>query len=216
MKVLVVDDNAIIRLGLCQLLERLEEVTVVAEASDGAEALERAASFCPDVVLLDVRMPVMDGIEALPRLASSASVIMLTNDSAEETIAQALELGASGYLVHGSLGLAQVQGALATCRDGGLVLGPEAAGVLVAGPRPAQRANPLENLLTAREAEILEAAAQGLSNTEIAAAQFLSPRTVKNYLNTAYGKIGVHNRAEAVIAWREASAPSETGRSRGQ
>ena len=211
MKVLVVDDNAIIRLGLSQVLNRLEEVSTIAEAEDGAEALRVAAEFRPDVVLLDVRMPVMDGLTALSQLADSAAVIMLTNDAEAGTIGRALALGARGYLVHGSLGMEQIRGALATCRAGGLVLGPEAAGLLGDGMKPpmeeASQVNPLTEVLSAREIEVLEAASQGMSNAEIAAAQFLSPRTVKNYLNAAYVKLGVHNRAEAVIAWREASAP---------
>ncbi len=213
MKVLIVDDNAIIRLGLRQILERIEEVCEVAEAGDGRESLETAEAFRPDVVLLDVHMPVMGGMEALPVLAKQASVVMLTNDSDQETISRALALGARGYLVHGALGVEQVRGALATCRAGGLVLGPEAANAVTMRQSGGQEpANPLREALTAREAEVLDAVAQGMSNSEIAAAQFLSPRTVKNYLNSAYSKLGVHNRAEAVVAWREASAPLASGR----
>lgn len=213
MKVLIVDDNAIIRLGLRQILERIEEVSEVAEAGDGRESLEVAEVMRPDVVLLDVHMPIMSGVEALPALAKETSVVMLTNDSDQETIHQALALGARGYLVHGALGAEQVRGALATCRAGGLVLGPEAAkAVTMRQAARGKPANPLREALSAREAEVLDAAAQGMSNPEIAAAQFLSPRTVKNYLNSAYSKLGVHNRAEAVVAWREAAAPLSSGR----
>lgn len=217
MRVLVVDDNAIIRVGLRQVLARLEEVTAVAEAADGQQAVEVVQDFEPDVVLLDVRMPVMDGLEALPLLADKTAVVMLTNDADTSTISTALGLGARGYLVHGSLGLEQVRSALATCREGGMVLAPEAAQVMLAGvphsePEPSPASNALLSLLTAREAEVLQAAAQGMSNAQIAAAQFLSPRTVKNYLNAAYVKLGVHNRAEAVLAWHEASAPTQAGR----
>lgn len=217
MRVLVVDDNAIIRVGLRQVLERLEDVTAVAEAADGQQAVDMVEEFCPDVVLLDVRMPVMDGLEALPLLVGKTAVVMLTNDADASTISKALSLGVRGYLVHGSLGLEQVRSALATCCEGGMVLAPEAAQVMVSGvpqgkAEPAEAGSSLLSLLTAREAEVLEAAAQGMSNVQIAAAQFLSPRTVKNYLNAAYVKLGVHNRAEAVLAWHEASALTQTGR----
>ncbi|MCL3777072.1 MULTISPECIES: response regulator transcription factor [unclassified Actinomyces] len=205
MKVLVVDDNAIVRLGLARVLEQIEAVEAVAEAADGQEAIDRARSFRPDVVLLDVRMPRMGGLEALPVLAETAQVVMLTSADDAETITEAMSLGARGYLVHGSLGVEQVAAAITTCAQGGLVLGPEASALLAVGATPARaRRNPLADLLTKREAEVIEAAARGLSNAEIAEEQFLSPRTVKNYLNSAYPKLHVHNRAEAVVAWRAA------------
>ena len=205
MRVLIVDDNAIVRMGLNRVLDRIEGVDVVAEAGDGVEAIEVAAAFAPDIVLLDVRMPRMDGLEALPRLASAAKVIMLTSADDAETITAAISAGACGYLVHGNLGVDQVATAFTTCYQGGLVLGPEArAQVSVGAARPVERPNPLRDLLTPREAEVLEAAARGLSNREIAEEQFLSPRTVKNYLNSAYPKLQVHNRAEAIVAWHDA------------
>ena len=207
MRVLIVDDNAIVRMGLNRVLDRIEGVDVVAEAGDGVEAIEVAAAFAPDIVLLDVRMPRMDGLEALPRLASAAKVIMLTSaDDAEKNTA-AISACQCGYLVHGNLGVDQVATAITTCSQGGLVLGPEArAQVSVGAARPVERPNPLRDLLTPREAEVLEAAARGLSNREIAEEQFLSPRTVKNYLNSAYPKLQVHNRAEAIVAWHDAAS----------
>ena len=207
MRVLIVDDNAIVRMGLNRVLDRIEGVDVVAEAGDGVEAIEVAAAFAPDIVLLDVRMPRMDGLEALPRLVSAAKVIMLTSADDAETITAAISAGACGYLVHGNLGVDQVATAITTCYQGGLVLGPEArAQVSVGAARPVERPNPLRDLLTPREAEVLEAAARGLSNREIAEEQFLSPRTVKNYLNSAYPKLQVHNRAEAIVAWHDAAS----------
>ena len=94
MRVLIVDDNAIVRMGLNRVLDRIESVDVVAEAGDGVEAIEVAAAFAPDIVLLDVRMPRMDGLEALPRLASAAKVIMLTSADDAETITAAISAGA--------------------------------------------------------------------------------------------------------------------------
>ncbi|OLL13409.1 DNA-binding response regulator [Actinomyces oris] len=207
MKVLIVDDNAIVRLGLGRILNRIPDVEAVAEAADGSEAIEIARTFVPDIILLDVRMPRMNGLEALPYLTETAAVIMLTSDEDAATVSKAMDCGARGYLVHGSLGAEQVAGAIETCRQGGLVLGPEAAAHLtLQGAERERRGNPLLDQLTEREAEVLEAAARGKSNKEIAEEQFLAPRTVKNYLNAAYVKLGVHNRAEAIIAWREAEA----------
>ncbi|WP_103061653.1 response regulator transcription factor [Actinomyces qiguomingii] len=207
MKVLVVDDNTIVRMGLRRVLENIRDVQEVAEAADGVEAIEAARSFEPDVVLLDVRMPRMGGLEALPSLAVQASVIMMTSDDNAETIASAMQGGAKGYLVHGHLGADEVAAAIAACRGGGTVLGPgvaENVTLQAATPETERGPNPLAAQLTEREAEVLEAAARGMSNKDIAEEQFLSARTVKNYMNSAYVKLGVHSRAEAILLWKEA------------
>ncbi|QPL05022.1 MULTISPECIES: response regulator [Actinomyces] len=214
MKVLVVDDNAIVRIGLLRVLEQVPDVTEVRQASDGVEAIEVARSFSPEIVLLDVRMPRMNGLEALPSLVERARVIMLTSADDAESISTALARGASGYLVHGSLGIEDVSGAISTCRQGGMVLSAAAAKqIRVADAPQGTDPHPLSGIVSEREALVLEAASQGLSNVDIAREHFLSPRTVKNYLNAAYVKLGVHNRAEAVIAWREARGePDAPGR----
>ena len=200
MHVLVVDDNAIVRVGLVTLLRRIEQVDSVGEAGDGVEAIEEARKNTPDVVLLDVDMPRMSGLDALPELSSNSAVLMLTNSSESTMILRALDLGAKGYLVHGGIGIKELAGALVTALMGGMVLGPEAAEVVVNGPEQ-ETVNPLRSKVTEREAEVLDAAARGMTNEEIAREQFLSARTVKNYLNAAYPKLGVHNRAEAVLVW---------------
>ncbi|SDN10170.1 response regulator transcription factor [Actinomyces ruminicola] len=207
MKVLVVDDNTIVRMGLRRVLEQVRDVEEVEEAADGVEAIEVARSFDPDIVLLDVRMPRMGGLEALPSLAGNASVIMMTSDDGAETIASAMKAGAKGYLIHGHLGVGEVAAAIAACSGGGTVLGPGVAEKLtlqVAAVEAEPRPNPLAGRLTEREAEVLGAAARGMSNKDIAEEQFLSARTVKNYINSAYVKLGVHSRAEAILLWREA------------
>lgn len=210
MKVLVVDDNAIVRLGLLRVLEQVPDVTEVRQASDGVEAVDIAKNFSPEIILLDVRMPRMNGLEALPSLVENARVIMLTSADDAESVTTALARGASGYLVHGSLGVEDVSGAIATCRQGGMVLSAAAAAqVRVADAPKEDEPHPLAGVVSEREALVLEAASQGLSNADIAREHFLSPRTVKNYLNAAYAKLGVHNRAEAVIAWREARDGSD-------
>lgn len=214
MKVLVVDDNAIVRLGLLRVLEQVPDVTEVRQACDGVEAIEVARSFSPEIVLLDVRMPRMNGLDALPSLVEDSRVIMLTSADDAESVSTALARGASGYLVHGSLGVEDVSGAIATCSQGGMVLSAAAATqIRVAGAPTQDEPHPLAGVVSEREALVLEAASQGMSNEEIAREHFLSPRTVKNYLNAAYTKLGVHNRVEAVIAWREArSKPDAPGR----
>ena len=200
MKIMVVDDNAIVRAGLRAVLARVDSVTDVVEAEDAFAALEIAAAESPEIVLLDISMPGRSGLDVLPELVDRMSVIMLTSLKDPALIRRAIDAGARGYLVHGQLGVNEVAGAIETCRHGGLVLGREAAEVML-HPSRGDRPNPLREHLTDREAEILDLAAGGLSNAEIASQLFLSERTVKNYLNAAYHKIDVHNRAEAVSAW---------------
>ena len=206
MHVLVVDDNPIVRIGLVTLLRRIDQVESVEEACDGIDAISLARQNTPDVVLLDIDMPKMNGLEALPELAANSAVLMLTNSSESTMIARALDRGAKGYLVHGGIGIRELAEALATALMGGMVLGPEAAEVVVNGPEQ-ETINPLRAKVTEREAEVLDAAARGMTNEEIAREQFLSARTVKNYLNAAYPKLGVHNRAEAVLVWVNGDVP---------
>ncbi|AYD90570.1 DNA-binding response regulator [Actinomyces sp. 2119] len=200
MRIMVVDDNPIVRAGLQAVLERVDSVTQVLQAGDAFEALETAAVHSPDIVLLDVSMPGRSGLDILPELVGRMSVIMLTSNQDPELIRQALDAGARGYLVHGQLGANEVAGAIETCQRGGLVLGREAADVVL-NPENYVPPNPLREQVSEREAEILDMAASGLSNREIATRLFLSERTVKNYLNAAYPKIGAHSRAQAVSSW---------------
>lgn len=210
MKVLVADDNAIVRLGVRAILEQIGDVTEVIEAVDGVQALEITQSDQPDVVLLDVRMPRRSGLDVLVEIAATARVLMLTHSDEPEIIRAALTGGALGYLVHGQITVDQLAGAIRTCHAGGMVLSKEAVAFMTvsgpAAPRPAGNAA-LRSKLTAREIEVMDAAARGLDNADIAREHFLSPRTVKNYLNSAYAKIGVHNRSEAIVLWLEGEGP---------
>ena len=202
MKVMVVDDNAIVRLGLQSVLQRIEAVHEVIAADSAFSALEAHHAHSPDIILLDISMPPgRSGLEILPELVSDASVIMLTSNRDPSSIREALDAGARGYLVHGQLGINEVAGAIETCRNGGLVLGREAADVVLNPHTPDSSNNPLREQVSEREAEILDLAATGMSNTQIAQQLFLSERTVKNYLNSAYPKIQVHSRAEAIAIW---------------
>ena len=210
MKVMLVDDNAIVRLGLQSVLHRIDAVHEVIEAEDAFSALEAHHAHSPDIILLDISMPPgRSGLEILPELARDASVIMLTSNREPHSIRQALDAGARGYLVHGQLGINEVAGAIETCRSGGLVLGREAADVILTPPTQDFTDNPLRTQVSDREAEILDLAATGMSNTQIAQRLFLSERTVKNYLNSAYPKIQVHSRAEAIAVWLSPPPPHQ-------
>ena len=210
MKVMVVDDNAIVRLGLRSVLDRIDAVDEVIEAEDAFSALEAHHAHSPDIILLDIAMPPgRSGLEILPELAHDASVIMLTSNRDPGSIRQALDAGARGYLVHGQLGINEVAGAIETCRSGGLVLGREAADVMLSPPTQDFTDNPLRAQVSDREAEILDLAATGMSNSRIAHQLFLSERTVKNYLNSAYPKIQVHSRAEAIAVWLSPPPPHQ-------
>lgn len=202
MKVMVVDDNAIVRIGLRSVLNRIDAVDEVIEAEDAFSALEANHVHSPDIILLDVSMPPgRSGLEILPELSTDASVIMLASNRDPGTIRQALDTGARGYLVHGQLGINEVAGAIETCRNGGLVLGREAADVMLNPSAHDVSNSPLRAQVSEREAEILDLAATGMSNHRIAQHLFLSERTVKNYLNSSYPKLHVHSRAEAIAIW---------------
>lgn len=211
-RVLVVDDNAVIRLGLASLLGSLGTVAEVFEAADGEEAVRVAERERPDLVLLDVRMPGCDGLTALPRLTPVAPVVMLTYSDEADIVARALETGARGYLVHGQITEEHLAAALRACSDGGTVLGPGVVEILldngaaaaVAGPPAGTAApGPPDKLarLTAREVDIMQAIATGRSNADIAAELFLSEKTVKNHINRIYDKLGYRTRAEAIADW---------------
>lgn len=202
MKVLIADDNPIIRLGLRAALESRPQITSVVEASNGAEALESVEGV--DVVLLDVRMPVRGGLDVLPELAQTAPIIMLTSTDQVEVAAEAMRSGASGYIVHGTLDPAGIAAAITTCLAGGTVM----AGL---GPWPSAQALPAghqEDLgLSRREAEIMDLVVQGLSNGQLARQLFVSEKTVKNHMNHIFRKLGVTSRAQAMAAWLGTDGP---------
>lgn len=199
MRVLVADDNALIRIGLRAALEGLDGVTSVAVASDGAEAIEIVQKGEIDVVLLDVRMPGMDGLTALPRLAAMATVVMLTHSDGTDVVAEAMSQGASGFIVHGALEPEAIVAALRACRAGGSVTAGLAPwGSLVA---PRQQRTPLADLLSPREAEVMTIVATGAPNHRIAKQLFLSEKTVKNHINSIFSKLHAENRAHAIALW---------------
>ncbi|MFF3515943.1 response regulator [Streptomyces sp. NPDC002573] len=223
LRVLVADDNPVVRAGLTALLSVLPDIEVVAEAADGGQALVYAARHRPDVVLLDLRMPGTDGLTALPRLARTAPVMMLTYSREPEVVAEALRRGASGYLVHGEFTAAELVAAVRRLREGrGTV--PSSFGVsyerdentshlqsVVAHSSKALTARTgglrrraagwLDFGLSSREVEVMDLIAAGMNNRQIAAACFISEKTVKNHINRIFAKLHSSTRSEAIAHW---------------
>jgi DNA-binding NarL/FixJ family response regulator len=202
--VLIVDDNAVIRRGVGALLADTSDVQVIGEASDGREAIRIASEVRPDVVLLDVRMPVMDGIEAAGPLSERARVMMLTYTDEEEQVVAAIRAGASGYLVHGQFDADELVTRIRQLAAGETVLSPAVVGTVFEALRrtPGAPDDPFGPAsLTAREREIMNLIAQGLTNGQIAGRFVLSEKTVKNHVNRIYSKLGAANRAQATALW---------------
>ena len=201
-RVLIVDDNAVVRMGLRNLLEVQDGIEVVGEADDGHAGVRQNDALQPDVVLCDVRMPGLDGIGAATQMAPTTNVLMLTYSDDLDVIRGAVAAGAKGYLVHGAHQPDEIVAAVVSASRGSSVLGPAAAQALLTD---VGTASPTVDRtawnLTAREAEVMEHVARGLSNREIARACFLAEKTVKNHLNNIFPKIGVTTRAEAMSRW---------------
>jgi DNA-binding NarL/FixJ family response regulator len=205
-RTLLVDDQPLIRSGIRALLESEEDIEVVGEAADGRAGVELAARLRPDIVLMDVQMPVVDGIEATRRIAcderlAAARVVVLTNYGLDEYVFQALRAGASGFVLKDSKPEELLQ-ALRVVMDGGALLSPAVTraliGEFVARPPDAHAARGLETL-TNREREVVAQVAHGLSNDEIAAAMFISPTTAKTHVSRAMTKLGARDRAQLVV-----------------
>lgn len=211
MRVLVADDNALIRLGLRAALEELDDVEEVAEAADGQQAVDRVQAGDVDVVLLDVRMPVRDGMSALPEIVPHATVLMLTNTDDMEIVGRAMQAGASGYVIHGSLTPEGIGSAIRACLAGGTFTSGLQTWTPVP-PSPTARTTPPQGVLSTRESEIMEVVAQGLTNQQIARRLYLSEKTVKNHINRIFAKLQVTSRTQAVAVWLgTADGPSGPG-----
>ena len=206
-RVLVADDQTLVREGLVTLLGLLPGVEVAGAARDGEEAIELAARLRPDVVLMDLRMPRMDGVEATRRLAAAepaARVVVLTTYADDESIFAALQAGALGYLTKDS-SADDIARAVRTVHAGQALLEPAVQRRLIESlrerPPPAlapPAPPPPPDDLTPREVEVLGLIAQGLSNRDIAARLFVSEATVKTHVNNIFSKAGVRDRAQAV------------------
>ena len=205
-RILLVDDNAIVRRGIASLLAEADGLEVVGEAADGREAISLAEELRPDVVCLDVRMPVMDGVAAAGPLAQRSKVLMLSYSEDEHLVTGAIRNGAAGYLVHGRFEPDELEGRIRAVARGEMVLSPAVTpavfDVLRRAPGVANDEDELGlGSLTAREREVLNLLARGNTNREIAEQLFITNKTVKNHLSRIYEKIGVHSRSEAIALW---------------
>lgn len=206
-RVLIADDHPIYRDGLAVLLGSLPGIEVVDTASDGVDALSKSGKLLPDVIVMDIQMPDIDGIQATRRLrqsGSAAAVLMLTMNEDDEAVLDAMRAGARGYLVKGAA-QDEIERAIHAVAAGGAVFGStiaEKINTLLAEARP-DAAETFEQL-TARELEVLDLVAAGLNNTEIAARLFLSDKTVRNAVSTILSKLSARDRPQVIIRAREA------------
>jgi DNA-binding NarL/FixJ family response regulator len=206
-RVVVADDQQVVREGLEALLGLIDGVEVVGAAANGEAAVELVAGGNVDVVLMDLRMPVLDGTEATARITAEfpdVAVLVLTTYADDASIANALRAGARGYLTKDA-GRAEIGAALRSTAAGQSTFDPEVSKRLIAGLAPSVGAG--GDGLTARETEVLRLIARGLSNPEIAGKLFISEATVKTHINNTFAKIGARHRAEAVrYAYRKGIA----------
>ncbi|WP_435771613.1 response regulator transcription factor [Nocardioides sp. SYSU DS0651] len=211
-RVVVVDDHQIVRDGLVALLRALDGIEVVGAAADGREAIHVVQETGPDVVVMDIQMPRLDGIEATRFLTGrqpGLRVVMLTMNEDDDTILSAIRAGACGYLLKGA-GAEEVQAAIRSAAAGGMVFGASLAG-RVAGffagasgaAAHAPGAEPFPEL-TDRERGVLQLIAAGRSNDQIAAAMHVSNKTVRNTVSAIYAKLHATGRADAIVKAREA------------
>jgi DNA-binding NarL/FixJ family response regulator len=204
-RVLIADDQALVRSGFEVLLQSADDIEVVGVAADGAQALAEAARLHPDVVLMDIRMPVMDGLEATRRLVAAdpdVRVLVLTTFDLDEYVFEALRSGASGFLLKDALP-GDLLDAVRVVAAGEALLSPRATRLLVeqfaARPRPATRPGALA-ALTDREREVLALVADGLSNAEISARLVVGAATTKTHIAHLLAKLGARDRAQLVVA----------------
>jgi DNA-binding NarL/FixJ family response regulator len=202
LRVLVVDDQALVRAGFSSILQREDDIEVVGEAADGVEALELVARTRPDVVLMDVRMPRMDGIAATRQLRTrhpAVRVVVLTTYDLDEYLLEALRAGASGFLLK-DVRAEQLPGAVRAAASGDVLLSGEPTRRLAETfIRSAREPSAQVAELPAREREVLGLVAAGLSNAEIAAALYLGETTVKTYVSRLLSRFAVRDRVGLVI-----------------
>ena len=205
-RVMICDDHALFRRGLIMVLEAEDDIEVVAEAEDGEDAVEKAAEFVPDVVLMDVRMPGVDGIEATRRIAEkvpTAKILMLTVSDEEEDLYEAIKAGATGYLLK-EVSIEEVAPAARAVVAGQSLISPSMASKLLGefsnlAKRAEERTSVPTPRLTDRELEVLRLVALGKSNREIAGDLYISENTVKNHVRNILEKLHLHTRMEAVM-----------------
>jgi DNA-binding NarL/FixJ family response regulator len=205
-RVLLVDDQVLVRAGLRALLDAQDDIEVVGEAGDGGEAVRQARTLTPDVVLMDIRMPEMDGLEATKAIAGDArldgvKIVILTTFDLDEYVFEGLRSGASGFLVKDT-DPEDLLRAVRAVAAGDALLSPRATRRLVeeyaSRAKPAEQAPSLD-LLTEREREVMVHVAAGLSNDEIAGQLYISPTTAKTHVSRTMIKLGARDRAQLVV-----------------
>jgi DNA-binding NarL/FixJ family response regulator len=206
-RVLLADDQKLVRAGFRSLLERTEDIDVVGEAADGTEAVALAADRTPDVILMDIRMPVMDGLEALRRILTderlkAVKVVMLTTFELDDYLFEALRLGASGFLLK-DIEPDDLRQAIRVVHAGNALLSPSVTRRVIDQFSVQPEAPPVElerlKFLTEREREVVALVGSGLSNDDIAARLYLSPATAKTHVSRSMIKLGVRDRAQLVV-----------------
>jgi len=221
-RVLLVDDQALVRAGFRMILDAETEIQVVGEATDGRDAIDQARALRPDVVLMDIRMPELDGLEATRRILAAVDgdggpkILMLTTFDLDEYVYEALRAGASGFLLKDTPP-EQLVAAIHVIAEGDALLSPAVTKRVIGefvrggGPKPEAQFPRLEDL-TAREQEVLKLIARGLSNAEVAKELFVSETTVKTHVARILMKLGLRDRVQAVVLAYEAGvvSPGET------
>jgi DNA-binding NarL/FixJ family response regulator len=202
-RVLVADDQSLVRAGFRMLLGGEEDIEVVAEAANGLEAVEKAARFDPTVVLMDIRMPELDGLEASRRILAAnpdARVLVLTTFDLDEYVYEALRAGASGFVLKDDPP-EQLIAAVRTVASGDALLSPAVTRRVIGAFTRMPRPTPPKELedLSAREREVFRLVARGLSNAQIAKELFIGETTVKTHVTHILSKLGVHDRVQAVV-----------------
>jgi len=205
LRIVIADDQTVVREGLQMVLDVIPDLEVVAAVGDGEQALAAVAEHRPDAILLDLHMPVLDGVGATERLAREhpeVAIVVLTTYADDDTIIAALRAGARGYLTKNA-DRREISQALHSAAAGHTILPPDVTAMLLAGaahPEQSKPAIPLElpDDLTPREAEVLKLLAAGLSNGEIANELIISEHTVKTHINHVFSKTGSRDRAQAI------------------
>jgi DNA-binding NarL/FixJ family response regulator len=199
-RVMLVDDHAMVRNGLRTFLELQDDIEVVGEAGDGQAAVAAAARLEPDVILMDLLMPVMDGVSAIGAIKTShpsIEIVAVTSFIEEDKVTSALEAGATGYLLKDAEAEA-VAGAVRAAYAGEVHLDPAVARLLAQRMRERKAAEPVEPL-TEREKEVLSLVGHGASNKEIASALFITERTARTHVSNILGKLGLQSRTQAAL-----------------
>ncbi|CAN5637156.1 response regulator transcription factor [soil metagenome] len=215
-RILVADDHTLFRSGLRALFGSVPDTEVAGEAADGEEAVAKTAELRPDVVLMDIQMPGINGIEATRRIAESipgVGVVVVTMFKDDDSVFAAMRAGARGYVLKGA-DQDEILRLIRAVAGGEALFGKEIAERLMTFFSATQKADPAVAFpeLTAREREVLDLIARGLGNAEISTRLYLSPKTVRNHISNIFTKLQVADRAQAIVRAREAGLGRDAGR----